>query len=684
MPTPQLETYQEDETQHIIDDYYGLSTSSHYGKDGSGFGVIRFSLNRDVGSDYSDIGMGYRIILRKYMQTFLFDGDIRQIQEVSGPEGDAIQITGLGQVTKADDDELLRAYCDTRLNRWKVDPEIGTGSYKPDLFSVGASEIGLSISAAPGQEFAVDDYTEVVYEFFDGEVAEKISLVLDSVQSYGSYAPDANPPRFIAKILSISGAVIMYTEPLGEGNLETWEITNASKRAKADISSHAAGSDTITVTDEDDLDGWTPGDVVYIGQYLFWSTLSANAAGAILSFNQPNNCDDTVRYAVGWALRNITQGEWATVDQWNWDGIVAGTITVTVAGDIAGWITNDEIAIYGPFKFDVRDSADVVLWPTDWRVGTSPQTSLDISELTTGSPTGFKLRMTCYVAGATTNDQFWWAAKDLKVYSTESIVTASMLAEEAVDILSVSGHGLSDEVGDIEASTKVLEPMVFEFQSIAQALSWACGYGDGNSNLFAWGIRLTDEKKLFLETQDKATIDYVVRRDGPTTITANGDLQKSLQQVRAIYTDRTGEQKLTGWIYDEGFYFEGKYRRKSIRLSNVDSEEEANELTQLYLDENKEPGRTTRYSVGTGSVFTEAGLQIPIDEIVATGRVSAIEDWRSVETGVSGTDLRDYWTREQIVLVEVNHDAGTATLTPAGQKTAFDAYMAELARIQRN
>jgi hypothetical protein len=177
------------------------------------------------------------------------------------------------------------------------------------------------------------------------------------------------------------------------------------------------------------------------------------------------------------------------------------------------------------------------------------------------------------------------------------------------------------------------------------------------------------------------TIDYIVRRSAPVEAAMSGDVQESVQQVRAIYTDEFGEQQLTNWRVDMDAYFAAHYRRKSIRLDSVTDEDEAVDLADLFLTENKDAIRSSRYVVGDGSVFTPGLVELPVDELEATGRIVRMEDWRSVEAGLSATDLRS-WTEEQVVSVEVDYDSRRATITPGSPLSTFVMRMAEMARLK--
>jgi hypothetical protein len=744
----QIETIDANGTQWSIpmEEVSGLSWSSHYGEGGSGFGYLKFTLSRQVGFDYRDIGFGYDIIVRKYLKTILFDGQIRTIEEKSGPDGDSIVITGLGPVVAAGDDEILRHFCDTRISEWHVDPETPRGSYRPDLYTTGRNALGLFIHTSNDKTLASGDYTEMGYEFPSDESAERfkcnLSMVLgsgtafdgqvdsiDAVSGYIDYKNDSGEgqvvagmvvynstqaltatvqsintttnritvtapseisgwasddelaiygPLFEAQISNIAAAVITYTSDQGEGNIAANQaLANMSKKAIATVQSNNTGSDTITVTDENHLSGWEVDDVIAVCAPYFSATYTSKS-GTTVTYSGPIG-ERVASSATGWVVHNVDEDEYATVASWT---IGSNQFDVTDAGDLtANWTNGDELKIYTPFKFEVLDSGGTTRWPaSDWRQGAVAQDRTAINVTTAGNPSGFELRMESYIAG-TADETSFVQLDTIRAYSTTSDSNVTTLAKAMVTLLSAAGHGLSSSEDEIETISNTLEPMVFEFSTPADALTWACRFGDGSSGLVAWGVRLDDTKKLFVETQDLSTIDYVARRTGPIEMSASGDIQDSFQQVRGVYNDKLGKQQITAWQSDSDHYFNSKYRRKSVKLDSVDTDAEAIAAVTLFLTENKEPKRTTSYAVGEGSVFSMEGLSISVDELKATGRLAMVEDWRAIESGLSGTDLRDYWTKEQIVAVEVNYDEGTATLTPAGARKEFERYMADLAQI---
>lgn len=744
----QIETIDTNSTQWPIpmEEVTGLSWSSHYGETGSGFGYLKFALARAVGFDYRDIGFGFDIIVRKYLKTILFDGQIRTIEEKSGADGDSIMITALGRVAITGDDEILRHFCDTRISEWHVDPETARGAYRPDLYTTGRNALGLFLHSSNDKTLSANDYTEMGYEFPSDESAQRLkcnlSMVLgsgtafdaqvdaiDSVNGYVDYKNDSGEsqvvagmviydstqgltatvqsidtgtdritvtapseisawasddeiavygPLFEAQIFDITAAVITYTNDQGEGNIAASQVlANMSKKAIATVQSNVTGSDTITVTDENHITGWEEDDIIAICAPYFSAVFASNS-DVTITYTSPIG-ERVASSATGWALHNVDEDEYATVDSW---AIASNELDVTDVGDITGnWTNGDILRIYTPFRFKVLDSADNMIWPaSDWRQGAVAHNRTAINITTSGDPQGIELRMEAYIAG-TADETSFVQLDSIKVYSTTSDSNIETLATAMVTLLSAAGHGLSSSTDEIESISNVLEPMFFEFASPADALTWGSKFGDGSSGLVAWGVRLNDNKVLFIETQDTATIDYVIRKTGPVDASASGDIQDSFQQVRGVYSDKLGKQQITAWQSDSDAYFNSKYRRKSVKLDSVDTDSEAVDAITIFLDENKAPKRTTSYSVGEGAVFTMEGVQIPVDEIKATGRLTMIEDWRSIETGFGGTDLRDYWTKEQIVAVEVNYDDGTATLTPAGARKNFERYMADLAQL---
>lgn len=743
-----IKTEDENGIIRVIEDAVKVQWSTHIGEAGGGFGYLKFSLPREIGIDYADIGHGYDIYLHKHTNKLLFFGQIRSIEESSSPASDQLNITALGYVIVAQDDEMLRHFCDTRLNRWKPETELPKGSFRPDRFTIGTNALGFYAHPSNGKEMNAGDYTEVVYGFSADEDAQRFKatlsmilgtgtifdatvLAIDDANGYIDYENDTGEgfldadmvvynstqdkqatiqsidvgsdritvdvpgnisgwaasdelavygPMFTSTISSISTATITYgTDVLiGESNLAANQILcNISKKSVATIQSYDTGANTITVTNEDHIAGWEDTDIIIVTNPYFEATFSSSASTTI-TYSIPVG-ERVASTATGWVLHNVDEDEYATVASWT---IASNQLDVTDAGDITGnWTNGDLLRIYTPFHLQILDTDDNVLWPaSDWRQGAIRQDRTSINVTTTGSHTGFKIRYSCYIAGSA-NESSFMQLTDVKAYSTTSTVTATMLAQAVVTMLSASGLDLSSSTSEIATVTKEVEPMVFEFATPAEAMQWTCEFGDENGDGLNWGVTLDDQKRLYLEVQDTSTIVYRVVRKGPVEASVTGDMQKSVQQVRAVYTDKLGEQQVTAWQSDPAAYFNDHFRRKSVKLDNIDTDTEAVSAIQLYLDDHKGPEISTRYSVGYGAVLTANGKQVPIEEIQALNGITMIQDWRAVESGMSGTDIRDTWTKERIVAVEIDYDAQRATLTPASARGSFEKYMAELSRL---
>jgi len=743
-----LRTLEFGEKSRDIYDAVGLSWSTHRGPQGGGFGYLKFELQRKIGVNYADIGYGFEITLFKTPEDVLFHGQIRHIEEVSSPEKDFIRVTALGNVIVTQDEEIIRHFCDTRLNLWRPESELPRGSFRPDRFTFGTNTLGFYVHPSNNKDFVEDDYTEVVYEFSDDEDAKRftatLSMVLgagtvfdavisaiDDVNGYIDYTSDSGEdslvadmvvynstqakqatisavntgtnritvdapgnisgwvatdeisvygPLFVSNIGSIAAAVITYgTDTLiGEDNLANGQtLCDITKKAVATIQAFDAGANTITVTDEDHIEGWEDTDVLCIMAPYFEATFSA-FAGTTLTYSSPIG-ERVASTATGWVLYNVNEGEYATVASWN---IASNQLDVTDAGDVTiGWTNTDTLRIYTPFHLQILDIDDNVLWPeSDWRQGAVSQDRTSIDVTPAGSHSGLKIRYTGYISGSGNQTSFSQLT-DVKAYSTTETVTVTMLAKEMVTLLSAAGFDLNSSEDEIATVTKVIEPMVFEFMTPEKALEWTCGFGDENGAGLNWGVRLDDTKTLYLEVEDRQNIKYRIIRDGPVEASVTGDIQKSFQQIRGVYTNKLGDQQITAWQTDTENYFSDHFRRKSIKVDNVDTDAEAIAVVEVYLDENSGPDISTRYRIGKGAILNQFYHEVDIVDVKALNGITMIQDWRGVESGMSGTNIADSWTKEHIAAVEIDYDSKTVTLTPSSAKYSFGRYIAELARL---
>lgn len=167
---------------HTIHDAYGISFSNHYSEEGSGYGFVSFTVPRNVGHNYRDLGFGHEIELRKGIRNVLFHGVLTQISEKGGPD-EGLEVSGVGLGSLMEFDRLNFGLADRRLDRW-TNSEFPSGSYVPNKIDIGTSwqdtsgnqVAGLILKPRKGVTYAADDYTYLRYSFQFGEYVAKITF----------------------------------------------------------------------------------------------------------------------------------------------------------------------------------------------------------------------------------------------------------------------------------------------------------------------------------------------------------------------------------------------------------------------------------------------------------------------------------------------------------------------------
>jgi len=594
-----------------LEELTALSWSSHYGAEGGGFGYCRLTLARQIGRNYPDIGYNYRLKIRKYLATILFDGQMRQIEEVSSAQGDTITITALGWVNVAEDEEIFKIYCDGRLSKWHPHSETPTVLFRPDLFATGINKVGFYIN--PGtSEILTNGYTDVVYTFEpDEEIARRFKGKISSSLGFGVLS-DGD----IAAIVNGTtiDAAMDVTLAFTFTNRILWNLTKNESRIILSVSAPGVGSHRFGL--DADISSWLIGDDLGVFG-PFWQAQIQNIVNDIITFfnvvgsiASPGNYPiyNLTKKSVATVLVNngssVQMSDVADISDWqiddfiyigshlfyafvvsansgtgecvfasgvgerivsssidwvvyNQDKNLVATIAswdipnskffVTVPADLTGWANLDFIVITSPYAIRVLDSNDIPLWPTDWRFGTVRQYKTDLSLLTSGTPNGLKITYTSYIAG-TGNDSFFVIFENLSACSTIENPTPDFLGREVVTTLSLPGHNLNSNTSAIEdLSARVYEPMVFEFKTLKDALTEVCESGDENLDPIAWGVKLDDTKTFYMERQDRTTVSYIIRRTGGASISSAGDFQETVQKVRGVWTDILGNQKFTTW-----------------------------------------------------------------------------------------------------------------------------------------
>jgi hypothetical protein len=162
-----------------------------------------------------------------------------------------------------------------------------------------------------------------------------------------------------------------------------------------------------------------------------------------------------------------------------------------------------------------------------------------------------------------------------------------------------------------------------------------------------------------------------------------GDYEGSRQKMYAVYTDDAGQTQRTDDVSDEDTIGDlgGHYRRGAYSISGTVGQATALQVINMALAEEKLPQVTTSFTV-RDRVYTATGKALPVDEVVAGGIV-LVDEFRSREATLSLNDFRTQWSSFQLVGVEIDEDAGTARLIPAGDRRGFEQFLTRLSVIQK-
>lgn len=732
-----IETFNYDGRQYVITDAKNIKWSSHYGSDGSGFGYLKFDLEREVGVSYNDFGFGYRAKVRKGLMV-VYDGMIREIGESTKNGVGSISVSAVGFAIVAEDSpEILRNFCNADLSKWAVPSQVPGNLYRPDLFTTASSSDGLILNATT-QPVVANSYTELKFDFYEGEVAERIKFdiftnlgrgvtfdadvdsidepnkyvfyknhsdetkiavgmtlvnitqnltaAIDAIDtglnrltvasSPGSWVVDdemyIQGPLFTASVVSVAGSIITYTSDVGEGNISaSYQLVNLTKKAAVGISSNDTGANTITASE--DVSTWTQNDTIIIAAPLFEATVSG-VSGTQITYSGAVG-ERVVNSDAGWVLHNTTEDDVATVASWT----APNLLDVTVSGEISTW-NGDTIAIYTPYRTEVRDSNESILWPSDWRSGAVSGAVTGINVTTTGSPTSFRILFKAYIAGSGDESSFA-KLSGVKVYSTELDITMDTISKAMLS--NMTALGIDSSEADIEEITKVVEPSVFEFKDIKEVLSETAKFGSQDENQVAWGIRPNDLKRFFVE-EFPTNVKYMIAKSlGNSDVEVSADVSESVQRIRGVYTDTLGNRVIMDWVEETDQYYGSYYISRTETLQNIDNETDALAYIQMLFNEQKTPPVSASYITKGDVIRDRFGNAIPFDEVVADGTFIEVEDFRAAITGTQVSDLSANWVRDRLVAAEVDIDSKSVKLIPGKALKTFEIYMAELSRIAK-
>lgn len=333
-----IESFDYEAKQYIIPDAKAIKFSNHYGSDGSGFGYLKFSLEREVGIRYNDVGFGYIVKIRKGLKV-IYKGMIREMGESTKNGVGTITVAAIGLAKTAEDaPEIQRNFCNADLSKWKTAGEVPGALYRPDLFSASSSSGGLILTAGT-QPVIANQYTELAFEFYEGEVAERIKfdfllnlgrgVTLDADVDYGVI--------FIAGVLSIDdpNKYVFYKDGSNENAIAAgMTLYNVTRDISLAITAVDISLDRITVSTSPS--SWITDDEIYIRDPLFSATISSIATDVITYGSDvgENNISTSSQ------LANITQGESTGISAFD-----TSANTITATDDISGWGATDVIRI---------------------------------------------------------------------------------------------------------------------------------------------------------------------------------------------------------------------------------------------------------------------------------------------------------------------------------------------------
>lgn len=341
------------------------------------------------------------------------------------------------------------------------------------------------------------------------------------------------------------------------------------------------------------------------------------------------------------------------------------------------FVASYEIALPSswPGKLELRDSDGNVLWSQS-ATGTG---SLDVT--TTGTPTYFETRFYVTTAGESTAepDTVYGRLTGVKVYSVNvQTLDMAVIARQVLDTL--VAHGISRDNTQIRSTGLALEPSAFDRDmTVDDVLCWCAQFGDAHGRPVAWGVRLDDTRRLFVEPIGVQTVRYVVA-PGCASLERGGDWGESAQVAYGIYANDSGRTLRTADLSDQAAIARlHGYRRQAINVTGSTDGDRVSGLVQMWLDENSEP-LTSGSFILQGGAHTPRGVYVPYDEITPGGLVQ-VREWRAVEVSLSAADFRDRTTTFPLAGVRVDEDAQTAELIPNTTSSAFEQQLAIIQNI---
>lgn len=344
-----------------------------------------------------------------------------------------------------------------------------------------------------------------------------------------------------------------------------------------------------------------------------------------------------------------------------------------------------------PYLFQVLDESDVVLFALN---GTGAYTNTFLLSM---SGRALKARLSITLAGESTaaDDPDTEAEEGAYIeITTISIVTKSeypevdanvsmsVIMRDLVYYLFGNGHGISRDISQIAAISRVLYPAVFvDYQTPREVLQWCAENGDADGNTIVWGIELNDKRRAFVRVKDLETVKYYLP-SGESRTTVSGDTQGSAQKMIAVYSDGSKQfvlpQAVDQAVIDD---MGGYYRSDVLKLDGVFSETLAQGALALALDDRSKPVVSSNWEI-SGSLLSHTGKRVPYDEIQPGGLV-VDRNFRANEAVTQAGDFRDGVTTFYLVGVECDYASGVSRLIPDSDQTSLERYLDKIAQLTR-
>lgn len=362
----------------------------------------------------------------------------------------------------------------------------------------------------------------------------------------------------------------------------------------------------------------------------------------------------------------------------------AGQVLARVSAD---WELNVPTYWGGTAEMRVRTSA-----AEDFLSQTADGSGSFDENVAVGAPTWVELQLlftaaagTSYAMGDEEDDIAWAMLENVKVFAEDTTdVTAQAIFEKLVEVASQDEHGLDGSTADVDDPGLNLEPAVFDSDwSLEKIATWAAKFGDLGGDPLAWGIRFDAQRRIFLETIDRLSIGYSVRREAQVQAETAGDWQQSWQKRYAVYRDADGVVQRTADEEDEETIeaLGGYARRSEMSVSVTTDPVVVGSLLELAIAE-QGPMRTKSSLSVSGFVQTENQGDV-FCELMQAGEMVRVQDFRAREAELAAIfDLSDTYTTGLAAVVEVDATNHVARVVLGTESETLARYLAILGELK--